>query len=480
MGSRGVHCPMEFIREPRLPVPTMPHGEITVEAPPEIPKELPANPLVRLMPVAMVVATVGMMALYFTSGGGFMRNPMFMFFPAMMLLSVVGTLAYGARGTNRTAEINLNRRDYLRYIDTVDVAIAQTAKEQQLSLQWSHPEPEALWTLVACTRMWERNPEDPDFCHIRVGVGDQLLCTTLAPPELGPADALDPVTSTAVHSLIHRRSVVKLVPIAVALRGFPVITIDGDAVDARALLRAMVCQLAVLHSPEHVKIVAVVRQETEGEWEWLKWLPHHQHPHAVDGAGPARLVYRSFSKATAGFTFDGDSLPHLAVVVDAGLAGGEQAGRVGRVTVMEVGASRGDVATAGHLRLHIVGDRLTIHRAAGEEAAARLDKLTPTQALVCARRLAPYRPVAAATDGTNRPSTTVGWADLMGLDDPASVDPAVQWGSRRAQLSLRVPIGISEHGEPVELDIKEAARSGMGPHGLCVGATGSGKSDYDL
>ena len=68
----------------------------------------------------------------------------------------------------------------------------------------------------------------------------------------------------------------------------------------------------------------------------------------------------------------------------------------------------------------------------------------------------------------------------MGLDDPASVDPAVQWGSRRAQLSLRVPIGISEHGEPVELDIKEAARNGMGPHGLCVGATGSGKSESDL
>ena len=30
----------------------------------------------------------------------------------------------------------------------------------------------------------------------------------------------------------------------------------------------------------------------------------------------------------------------------------------------------------------------------------------------------------------------------------------------------------------MELDIKEAARGGMGPHGLCVGATGSGKSEF--
>ena len=42
---------------------------------------------------------------------------------------------------------------------------------------------------------------------------------------------------------------------------------------------------------------------------------------------------------------------------------------------------------------------------------------------------------------------------------------------------LRVPFGVSAEGEPVELDIKEAAQEGMGPHGLCVGATGSGKSE---
>ncbi|MEV1143858.1 type VII secretion protein EccCb, partial [Micromonospora sp. NPDC049799] len=42
---------------------------------------------------------------------------------------------------------------------------------------------------------------------------------------------------------------------------------------------------------------------------------------------------------------------------------------------------------------------------------------------------------------------------------------------------LRVPIGFEQHGQPVLLDIKEAAREGMGPHGLLIGATGSGKSE---
>jgi S-DNA-T family DNA segregation ATPase FtsK/SpoIIIE len=41
-----------------------------------------------------------------------------------------------------------------------------------------------------------------------------------------------------------------------------------------------------------------------------------------------------------------------------------------------------------------------------------------------------------------------------------------------------VPVGVADDGTPVVLDINEAARNGMGPHGLCVGATGSGKSEF--
>ncbi|MCV7194523.1 type VII secretion protein EccCb, partial [Mycolicibacterium brumae] len=43
--------------------------------------------------------------------------------------------------------------------------------------------------------------------------------------------------------------------------------------------------------------------------------------------------------------------------------------------------------------------------------------------------------------------------------------------------ALRVPLGRDTSGNSVFLDIKEAAHGGMGPHGLCVGATGSGKSE---
>ena len=42
---------------------------------------------------------------------------------------------------------------------------------------------------------------------------------------------------------------------------------------------------------------------------------------------------------------------------------------------------------------------------------------------------------------------------------------------------LAVPIGRKDNGAPMVLDFKEAAAGGMGPHGMLVGATGSGKSE---
>ena len=40
-----------------------------------------------------------------------------------------------------------------------------------------------------------------------------------------------------------------------------------------------------------------------------------------------------------------------------------------------------------------------------------------------------------------------------------------------------MPIGVDDLGAPVLLDLKESAQLGMGPHGICIGATGSGKCE---
>ncbi len=74
-----------------------------------------------------------------------------------------------------------------------------------------------------------------------------------------------------------------------------------------------------------------------------------------------------------------------------------------------------------------------------------------------------------------------GLLELLGYDehDPALAVAALRdaWQTVDTDAFLRVPIGVDPELRPILLDLKESALAGMGPHGLMVGATGSGKSE---
>jgi S-DNA-T family DNA segregation ATPase FtsK/SpoIIIE len=85
-----------------------------------------------------------------------------------------------------------------------------------------------------------------------------------------------------------------------------------------------------------------------------------------------------------------------------------------------------------------------------------------------ARALTPLR-LAEGGDGERALGDTVKLTDLIGPDPSQAKRPR--------SASLRVPFGIAADGEVATLDLKQAAEGGMGPHGILVGATGSGKSE---
>ena len=201
----------------------------------------------------MSVATLGVMATAFFSGSPATRNPTFLAFPMMMLVSLLVTAVTG-RSRRRGTGIDSDRVDYLGYLSRLRTPVTETAAAQRSSLNWAHPDPDTLWTLVGGPRMWERRPADSDFCRIRVGVGIQPLATRLVVPQMPPVDRSDPVTVTALRRFLRAYSTIEDAPIAIPLRGVGTVTIDGDVTRARGLLRAMICQLAVLHAPDQLLI----------------------------------------------------------------------------------------------------------------------------------------------------------------------------------------------------------------------------------
>jgi S-DNA-T family DNA segregation ATPase FtsK/SpoIIIE len=177
---------------------------------------------------------------------------------------------------------------------------------------------------------------------------------------------------------------------------------------------------------------------------------------------------------------------HILIVIDGGeVSGAEQIileeGLAG-VTLLDLSASLGALTSRRGLQLAIEGALIGARGATGVEFFGAPDALTVVEAEAVARALAPYRLGAADAPGDNEPLlSNTGLLGLLGLpEDPHAFDVAQAWRPRPIRDRLRVPIGIGESGQPVELDIKEAAQGGMGPHGLCVGATGSGNTTLRL
>ncbi|HEY9267214.1 MAG TPA: type VII secretion protein EccC, partial [Mycobacterium sp.] len=395
-----------FVRRTRIAAPRMPGGEVNLQAPPEVPRVIPANLVIRLMPVVMVVAVVGMIALMVSVGGRSMAsNPMMMMFPMMMVMSMAGMLVGGGgRSGKAAAELNEERKDYFRYLADLRDDAERTGDDQRAALEWSHPDPGVLVDVVGTRRMWERRPADGDFCHVRVGVGTHRLATRLLAPETGPPEDLEPVSTVALRRFVHTHSVAHAMPTAVSLRAFPSIDFAGDAALIRQLVRAILLELAVFHGPEHLQIAVVTRHPDAPEWAWVKWLPHAQHPSVVDGVGNMRMMYSSLRDlevdlaaelgGRGGYTRGlsvSQGVPHLVVVLDDGYIAGDERlateSGVENTTLLDLDASAERLAAKGGLHLVVTDGAIAARTAVGNERFATPDALSITEAEAAARRI---------------------------------------------------------------------------------------------
>ncbi|WP_418959462.1 type VII secretion protein EccCa [Streptomyces tritici] len=477
-------------RPPRTFPPEVPGGELILQPPPELPRQESESLLMQLLPLL----GMGASAVFFFLPGA---HP---FLRVMGVLMVVSTLATavaqwvrhrgGAHGQAAEA-----RRDYLAYLARLRRTVRQTAQRQRDAQLYLHPAPDQLWAVVAeGRRVWERRAGDPDFGQVRIGLGAQRLATPLVAPDTAPVDELEPLCAGALRRFLAVHGALEGLPVAVALRAFPRLTVSGEPEAARAAVRALVCQLATLHSPDDLVVAVVAGRGTAPLWDWVKWLPHAQAPGLFDGAGTRRLfeddfgeleeILRPVGRLDGRPRFDRDApplldRPHVVVVVDGAAVPHDSvcSGPEGLqgVTVVSLGEG-GEPWRSGGLVAEVLPGLLRLDSGQGVAYEGVPDGISLPAAEALARRLAPLR--TGGDDGEPL-LADLDFAELLGLDD-AGAAAEVAARSRRprpAAERLRVPIGVGEDGQPVLLDLKEAARGGMGPHGLCVGATGSGKSE---
>ncbi|MFF4602622.1 type VII secretion protein EccCa [Streptomyces sp. NPDC001339] len=497
MSTRLIHRPARTTRPPAASEARI------IEAPPNLPEGKAGNIAMSLLPIAGVMSSVVMMTV--------VRNSQFAALGAIILVvTVIGSVAlvFSQRGkaqrTRRT-----QREAYLAYLEDLREELAAEERQRRERAGVLNPPPAALYDVVRDpARLWERRRVDGDFLRVRVGTGEmpvrdlqiaQQGSSVLTPP--------DRFMLNEASALMARFRIGTELPLTVPLDRVGNVSVIGPREDCLRVARALLIQAAALHAPDDVAMAVAVPGDRLADWEWAKWMPHLLDGEQFDGPVAARRIAPSTPQLARQLGPELRRRASYAAEVRRGLSGNDALSMTSRLVVVadghgedavelprpdeavglrEMGVTvvhllEQQVQEPGHVsvRITVDGDQVVIEDLREQEpihAQGTVDEVSIPFAEGLARMLAPLR--LSAESLADAPLTgPVDFADLLGIDDVAQLDLSRLWAPRGERAYLRVPIGINDAREPVLLDLKESSELGMGPHGLCVGATGSGKSE---
>ncbi|MFF3561807.1 type VII secretion protein EccCa [Streptomyces sp. NPDC002574] len=493
-----------FHRPARVVPPALPTDPVVLSTPPQpVGKDSNASWLMLLMPLLSSIS----MAAYLMSGG---RRMLVLLGIAFVVLSIGVTVAVRMQMRGQARKQKMRARDrYLDHLVEVRRTARQVAESQRAVAAWQFPSPRRLSAIAAQRRrVWERRVTDADFLKVSVGAGNAPLSTPIRMATRNdPTVEYDPRAKAAADRLVESMSVVGNQPAVLDLAKAGVVSVLGPSKAAREVVRALLCQIAVLHAPDDVGIAIATGGE---DWNWAKWLPHTHEPDATGEAGVVPLVAEDFegiadhlqqvleaaaqqpSRRLNLTDRDApDTRRRLVVVLDRYLPRAAwarsplaaellaAAGPQSAITVICLVEQENDEPTRADVRVRLdargivslEGRRADTRSPVDTAVAARAE---PPLCEAIARALAPLR---LSAEGEEILAQTMSLPSMLGISELESFSPESLWVGAEDEEVLRMPIGFDSTGRQLVLDLKESAQGGMGPHGLVVGATGSGKSE---
>lgn len=437
-----------------------------------------------------------------------MRNSPFAAFGAvLMIVTLIGSIVMFASNHGKNERLRRAQRErYIDYLEKQRRELRESEEDFRQLANSVYPAPSHLEALVHDdARVWERRRRNTDFLMVRVGTGSRPIRDVNLSVSEDPQKIIDEFMVAEANVVARRFSVATDIPVIVSLDRVGAVSVVGP--DGDQLVRNIIAGAASLNSPEDLLIGAMVPETRMDQWGFVQWLPHVDL--GVRAGGALRVaatmedftavVYRELEARTsraAEAARSGEvqkasaTFSRLLLIVDA---------RHGAEGFIESPDPRFSLSDLGVTVVHLVNDRLRepdsvkirfsqsdgdqwqYERYSSEEQLPervefRIDPFTLTQAESLARALAPLRLSQESLEHSESTSITA-FTEMIGVNDIHHVEFERLWQKHTESTFLRIPIGVDDGGGQVILDLKESAQFGMGPHGLCIGATGSGKSE---
>ncbi|MEI8411992.1 type VII secretion protein EccCa [Kribbella sp. CCNWLY201] len=462
------------------------------------------NAMQMLLPMVGSVGSVAMM----TMGRS---GPMVMVGIGLLGLTLIGSI--GGMLTSRGKGGKDRKHQRARYLDYLERMRDDFSKEERTSRAQAlelNPPPDALLDCVTdVSRLWERRRTDSDFLQPRCGSGRVPVVPAVVGAGGSAMEPPDQFMMAEANALVRRFTLMPDMPLTVPLDHVGNVSIVGDREGVVRVARSLLVQTAVFHAPEDVKLAAAFPRAALPDWHWMSWLPHVQDPERKQGPIPFRRIAETPQELSQLLADDlgervqwatesrrgsvdfedrrrltqrllvlhdtyGDVAAEIRPQADDSLVPGELG-----VTVLHLVADRLQEPSSVTMRITVFGDEIRVEDLRGQypiAASGQVDRMEAAVAEGIARELAPLR-LSEESLEEDAQRDNVDFMGLIGITDVARLDFRQLWQPRPDRAFLRVPLGVDDNGGIVLVDLKESAQLGMGPHGLIVGATGSGKSE---
>ena len=483
-------------RKPRFLTPPPDKTQFEIPAPPAI--DIPQPP--QLAMILIPALTSGSILMF----GIISRQFYLVFLGIMVTVASMAAPILMNSGAKRSAKRRneLRHQRYGELLDRLDTEIQQAAAAVRVGLEAAHPTPDQLWQWLSEGRLWERRAGDPDFLDIALGAAHIPSGLTVS---AGTNNVLEAELFTDLRDRVARLErearVLEDAPFCLSLKEHAVLSIEGPRRQALALAQAMLLESVVCCGPDELWLLVATPGESGPDWDWAAQVPHALHRNETSHAVPtiatsskdlATALTRTVSPRIQALADGSRSTArpepaHLVIVLDVFHPLSElqeipllqetlsRASELG-LTVLIIASGPGTSPAEATAVVTIDTSHTAVMRPARNPRESVRFMALNAPAGLADKVAAAIGDLKLVTDlSFHGDASNDLLLDLLNRRPLPLAPPS--WPTLDPRDFLTATFGVYADGRPFRLDLKEGAVGGDGPHGLLVGATGSGKSE---